>query len=601
MVIELSQKQRKGVGYMIEGIIAALTVFIFAFGQSPADNAQDWSNFQNEITANDLSYTLKQTGDINTILKRQHTGSLETAVSSMTDNQLKVSGTIENLALKDGSIGVSATNYGGLEERHTDPIRDVQSGDQCSGDLEEIEQQSGTSIKRTEDTGDHDGVVLYFADTDPQVSGGTNDEVDYDTLYVDNKTRCQFSESEGPFYVDEFFRWNTSISGEYEHYDLKDIDGGNNQFTYYNATLPFNLREQMNKPINSIRTNQNIDTFNLATSNINTYDLIILRREEAIEYINANPDEEQKVKDFMRNKPVLVLSNLSRSNVENGFIEDTGLKWMDLSYSAQPDNYQFSDSVSSRKVETYFLGSDGDLSNLEIPAGGKISSSNSESWTQEEQLVYARDGNYNIDSWNATNYSMDPVDPENIEGKPESACYDDEDGPNSNLTQGTFSFPDNNSDSDLEYSVINAKMGKTEDDCGPVRALSIDLDNDGVYTEEGEGPFFTGEKIIVESKLYKIDATKTDSAEFVFSGNNNPEIVNYRSSFEGFGGDQLARVSYLDDYTDNSMKVVSSTVYWLLGDTKEFGDDKTSSISTTVLGSINQNVYMPYKLSLRWR
>jgi len=35
----------------------------------------------------------------------------------------------------------------------------------------------------------------------------------------------------------------------------------------------------------------------------------------------------------MRNNPVLVISNLSKANVENGFIADTGLKWVDLSYS----------------------------------------------------------------------------------------------------------------------------------------------------------------------------------------------------------------------------------------------------------------------------
>lgn len=597
--MNLSHKQRKGVGYMIEGIVAAVTIFIFAFGQSPAETAQDWSTFQDQIAANDLSYTLKKTGDLNAILKRQHTGSLETAVSSMTEGELETSGTIDNLPLNDASIGFTSTNYSNLQERHTDPIRDVQSGDRCSGDLEEIEQQSGTSIKRTEDPGDHDGVVLYFADTDPQVSGGFTDEVDYDTLYVDNETRCQFSASEGPIYIDEFFKWNTSTSGEYEYYDLKNIDGGNNQFTYYNATLPLNIKRRMNQPINGIRTTQGIDTFNLATTDIETYDLIIIRREEAIDYINSNPDEEQKVKDFMRNKPVLVLANLSKPNTENGFIADTGLEWINLTYSSEPSNYQFSDSSVSRKVETYFEGSDGDTLSLDLPPGGKLSSSNSESLTQEDPLLYARDGDYIIDPWNATNNSMEQVDPDNIEGKPESACYTDE--PSSNLTEGTFSFSDNNSDSDVEYDVINAKMGKTEDDCGAVRALSIDLDDDGVYTEDGEGPLFSGERIILESKAYRVEATSNDSAEFIFSGNSNPEIINYRSSFEDFHGDQLARIGYREDYSENSLKLISSTVYWLLGDTTEFGEGDPSSVSTTVLGSINQNVYMPYKVSLRWR
>jgi|GEM_PF-488093 hypothetical protein len=598
MVIDISEQKRKGIGYMIEGIIASVTLFIFAFGQTPAEPSQDWSTFQDEIAASDLSYTLKQTGDLNFILKRQHTGSLETAVSTITEDELAVSGTVENLPLNDASIGFTSTNHAGLQERHTDPIRDVVNGDRCYGDLEEIEQQTGTSIKRTEDPGDHDGVVLYLADTDPQVSGGTNSEIDYDTLYVDNQTRCQFSASEGPFYNDEFFRWNTSVSGAYEYYDLKNIDGDSNQLTYYNATLPFQVKKQMGKPINSIETTQTINTFNLDTANLNVYDLIVIRREQAIEYINANPDREQKIVDFMRNNPVLVISNLSKANVENGFIADTGLKWVDLSYSEDPNNYQFSNSQISRKLETYFEGSNGEILDLDLPTGGKIASSNSESITQDDPILYARDGNYITDPWNGTNYSMEQVDPDTINGKPESTCYNS--GPSSALTKGTFSFPDNSSDSDIEYNVINAQMGTTGN-CGVVRSLSIDLDNDGIYTEEGEGPFFSGERIILESKSYTIDATSSNSAEFVFSGNSNPEIVNYRSSFEGFRGDRLARLAYQEDYSEDSMKLISSTAYWLLGDTTQFGNRDESSVSTTVLGSINQNVYMPYKVSLRWR
>lgn len=598
MVMNLSKKQRKGAGYMIEGIIAALTIFIFAFGQNPAEPAQDWSKFQNQIAANDLSYTLKETGDLNSVLKRQHTGSLETAASSMTEGQLEISGTIEKLPLNDASIGFTATDYNGLDETHTDPISDVQSGDRCEGDLEEIEQQSGTSIKRTEDPGEHDGVVLYMADTDPQISGGFTDEEDYDTLYVDNKTRCQFSASEGPIYIDEFFRWNTSTSGGYEYYDLKNIDGTDSEFTYYDATLPLKLRKSMNQPINGIKTSQTTDTFDLATSDIGVYDLIVIRRQEAIEYLDST-DQDQKIKEFMKDKPVLILANLSKSDVESGFIADTGLRWMDLDYSSKPGKPQFSQSPVSRKVETYFEGVSGDKSKIDLPVGGNISSSNSDSLTQDEPLLYAGEGEYITDPWNATNTSMEQVDPGDYEDKPESACYSDSDSPSSSLTAGNFSFPRDDSDLTRDYEVLNAEMGKDSVDCGPgaVRSLSIDLDRDG----EKEGPFLNGERVIVERKRYTIRIADSDSAEFVFLGKDDIELANYRSSFENFNGNQLARIGYEDPYSDDDMRMISSTVYWLLGDTTEFGQEKPSRVSTTVLGSINQNVYMPYKVSLRWR
>lgn len=598
MVINFTQRQRKGIGYMIESIIASVTIFIFAFGQSPAEPVQDWSNFQSQIAVNDLSYTLKETGDLNAILKEQNTGSLETAFYSMTEEDVEISGTIENLPLNEGSIGFTSTNFGGLEEIHQDSIEDVTSSDQCSGDLEEIDQQSGTSIKRTGDPSEHDGVVLYFADTDPQISGGFTDQTDYDTLYVDNKTRCQFSASEGPIYINEFFRWNTSASGEYEYYDLKNIDGDSNQFTYHNATLPYNLRKTMEKPINGIKTSQSFNTFQLSSTDISNYDLIVIRREEAINQINSDPDLEQKIKSFMRNKPVLVMANLSQPTVENGFIADTGLKWIDLNYGSQPDNYQFSNSPVSRKVETYFEGLDGDRLSLDLTSGGKVSSSNSGSLTQDDPLLYTRNGDYVTDPWSATDNNMNQVDPDSVDGEPESACYSN--GPSSALTEGEFSVPEYSSNNDIEYDFINSQMGNTQSDCGDIRALSIDMDRDGEYSED-ERAFFTGENIILEDKIYKVNIKDSSSAELVFYGNSNPEIINYRSSFESFQGDQLARTSYEEEFSENSLKVIGSTVYWLLGDTTEFGTDRPSLGSTTILGSLNQNVYMPYRVSLRWR
>jgi len=38
MVIDISEQKRKGIGYMIEGIIASVTLFIFAFGQTPPNH-----------------------------------------------------------------------------------------------------------------------------------------------------------------------------------------------------------------------------------------------------------------------------------------------------------------------------------------------------------------------------------------------------------------------------------------------------------------------------------------------------------------------------------------------------------------------------------
>ena len=595
-LIELPHNRRKGVGYMIEAIIATVTIFIFAFGQSPAEPVQDWNQFQNEITANDLSYTLKQTGDITPLLKRQETGSLQTAVSSMTEEEIEISGTIENLPLNDASIGVNAVP----SERHTDSIRDVQSGDRCEGDLEEINQQSGTSIKRTEDPGQHAGEVLYFADTDPDIAGGFNNIAgDYDSLWVDNGTRCQFSASEGPYYIDEFFKWNTSSTNS-EYYDFKNVSGTSNEFTYFNATLAVRIQQEMNKPINDINTDQQFDMFKLSDTDLNVYDLAVFKRNEAIDQLDANPDQAQKTRDFMEDKPVLFLANLTENDIETGFMSDTGVKWIDLGYTSSPANASFGKSAPGTDMKTYFRGVDGNISKVKMPPGGKISSSNQDTFMDQKQVLYSDEGRYQTDPWNATDYNMQQVDPDNIEGKPSSSCYTA--GPSTALTKGSFSFPREDSGGTINYDVINSEIG-TPGNCDNVRALSIDYSpENSEYDDSGEGPFLDGEEVTINGRQYEISISGHEAAEFVFSGNDSIELLNYRRSYEGIpGGSKMARMAYKEDYTKDDRKMIVATAYWLLDDSTEFGDQEASSVSTTVLGSVNQNSYMPYKLAMRWR
>ncbi len=591
--------KRKGIGYIIEAVVAVITLFVFVLGNTGSPQTQNWDSFQKDLAGNDLAYTLKNTGDIEAFLKRQETGSLRTVTDTLSSGRLKTSGTINNIPITDISVGFNAIE----SEQSTLELEDVTSTDQCAGDLEEIENQTGTPVKKTNSSisSTHNGNVLYFADTDPQISGGYNNQEDYDTMYVDNKTRCLFSSSEGPIYVDEFFKWN--ISDEEVFYDLKNISRDGDTATIYTATQAFKIHKTMQKSLNGIETSNRVDTFDLSEDNIGVYDLLVLRRKEELQNLNDIPSDARKVKDFLKEGSVLIMSNLSKNHLKDSsttnFTQDLGLKWVDLDRGSTGDP-TFTESTASRDTETYFEGLGGDINGLSLPPGGNVSSSNGETWMDENPLIQGTQ-KYKSTEWNATNYSMDPVKPSTVSNLPETACLTDENAKSSNLTRGEFTFT-KGTDSSVTYNVVNVEVGNDLEHCKnhDTRALMV----------EGEGPYLNGETVMIEGREYVVrtkpmsgSLPEGEAAEFTFAENSNIELVNYRTSFEGFEGKKMARIAYKDAYNEEERKLIAAMLYWLADDSRQFGSQDTASGSTTVYGSIaeTENTYMPYRLSLRWK
>ena len=110
-----------------------------------------------------------------------------------------------------------------------------------------------------------------------------------------------------------------------------------------------------------------------------------------------------------------------------------------------------------------------------------------------------------------------------------------------------------------------------------------------------------GRKYVVRTKPSSGSLPEGQAAEFAFTENSNIELVNYRTSFEGFKGKKLARMAYKDSYSEDERKLIASIIYWLAEDSRQFGSIETTSGATTVYGSITENTYMPYRLSLRWQ
>jgi hypothetical protein len=288
------------------------------------------------------------------------------------------------------------------------------------------------------------------------------------------------------------------------------------------------------------------------------------------------------------------------------FLTSTGLKWVDLGYEVSPSFYpvgaEFHDSSASRNLETYFRGMEGDMTEVNITPSGNVTSSTSRYFKDSTPLASTGSGVYDTDEWNATNHSMEQVDPDSVEGLPDTECVGN--GESSHLTEGKFDFHDYQSDSFLEYDVINVQMGGNCD--GYIRSVKIDKDQDGDYSDRDEGPFLNNETVYVENKTFTVsfpsqEALETgEVVEFVYRGKNNLELVSYRDSFKDFSGEKLARIGYEEEYNPDEKKLVAALIHWMSDETAEFGASGESDTSTEAIGGVKENTFIPYMVAMRW-
>lgn len=563
---------RKGIGYTIEAFVAILTLFVFAVGSIQTTASPDWNGFQAEVSAKDIGYVLHKTGKMERLLERGETGSIQTAASALTSDRLQFSGTVKGLPIGEKRIGfhVLDNKIHDFNPKTASSLGDSCYSDKSDNDLEEIDSEE--PVKRTQNK--KHGVYLYIADTDPDIPGGFNSETDYDSIWVDNSTRCQFSAAEGPFYKDEFLFWGDSSDGTPDmNYDLKNISNNGNKLTVYEAEQPVNFRNTMRENVNGISAETRFDTFNFSTNDLSVYDALIFRRKESLDLIESR---QERVMDYLEDHSVLFLMNLEQNDLDNGFMSKTGMEWRELDWTEKPSGANFSEAHASRKTENLFLGQKGDRQSVSLLPGGNISSGS--------KLVYPWHGKYNTDQWNATNMSMETVSPmELLEGVPESGCE--------NYRKGNFSFPDD------DYFAYSSELG----DCSEgIWGLSIDLDQNGVI-DSNEKTYVNGDRMEVGGRSYRVKIHSGSEAEFVYAESDKIELVNYKTEFPLQNINQFARAGYRDSYSDEDRKLLVSVLYQLSGTQNNFGPSTSSEISTTVVGSVKNKVYMPYRLDMRWR
>lgn len=572
----MERNLRKGAGYSIEAVLAALILFTFAFGAVESPEGKDWSEFQDQVSARDLTFMVKKSGDMNTYLGNSNPGGIRSQISGISSRDLDVSGTVRNLPLNEIEVGVHRMP----SKIHINNTEPVQSGDRCEGNLVSLESNSEYEIRRTDSEylENKHGTRLYFADTDSQQPGGYNGERDYDSIWVDNGTSCVFEEEDGPYGIDEIFLWGNTSDSDSLHYEFKNFDNTTGRFTVYEAPTAKKISSSMNRQLNGIETDTVLNTVNFSDNSLGTYDVLVFQENETLPRIESNIGQ---MRALASNTSMLFMMNLTQSDLENDFLEDVGFKWTPMQTpSSNEYKATFSDYETSEDIETYFLGLGGSQSQLTLKPGGNVISNQESTETSRKDVLFARNIQYNADSIDGTILGGWTA----YSGP--SSCVSDRESdfevPEENYSPETFSVKN----VDITDSCINSRRG-----------LILDNDEDG----ELEGPYLSDEILIINGRRYSPNITSNTEAVLEFAGSKKVELINHRRTLQNISGERVARLAYEEEYNKDDIKMISSTIYWLRGDNIQFGSsEQSSSVSTTVIGGIKEEVFMPYNAELRW-
>lgn len=587
----------KGAGYSLEAIVAVATVILFVLGGLSIPESQDWSSFRGEVASDDLTYALQKSGYVDHALSEGEIGSVQTAVSTVAEGNVEISGLVSNLPIAENRIAF----YIRPKNRFDQQIREVGSSptDECEGDLEEITNRSEAPVYRT--TGGelannyHDNETLYIADLDPRTVGG-NDETDYDALWVDNGSRsCQFAEEDGPYYLDEIFKW------ENESYDFESVNEGEDEMRLYRSTQPVRFRKMLERPVNSVKTFVSIDAVNYTELESGDFDVGVVRGNDAVEQIDDGNKTE--VKNFMSDSSMLVLANLTSDKFDsNDFMSQSGFRYVDEPYnnpySGSGVEGSFSENRDSQDTRTYFKGLEGVESDLSI-SPPRVIADTQPTVESSPVLLKSSTESYSFSNWNRTNTSMENISRSEVEGEPESECYPQE----SSLTNGSLEFPDGNI-----YTFISAELGTSTSFCeeNNVRGVKIDLSQDGSYVDETT--LLNDQIVEVANREYAINTFSNSSVcgdgecvGFTYLGDRHVELISHRNSFPGYGGGRMAVSGYEKVYSDEDRKVLASVIHWLRGDQVSFeGLSPPGEISTSTISGIQDDTYLPYEVNMRW-
>ncbi|NMI76878.1 hypothetical protein GLT92_00485 [Nanohaloarchaea archaeon] len=576
----MEKLNRKGIGYSIEAILSAVILFTFAFGAVTPPETQEFSKFQNELAARDLTHMIKKTGDLDVFLKNSNTGGIRSELSSVSSKNLKASGTVSNLPVGETEIAFHTMPY----EVHVNGTEPVEPGDRCEGDLASLDASSEEPILRanvSQELVNRHSSYLYFGDSDPLNPSGYNGKEDYDIVWVDNGTKCVFSPSEGPYRINDIFLWGNSSDPDSRYYEFKNINASKGQFTVYEADNAFDVKKMMNRELNGINTDTVVNTVNLSSPDIYGYDVMVFQENETVPRFNTYRN---LLRDVASNTSMLLMMNMTQSDAQNSFVRDLGFKWTPMDYNSV-NSYRatFSAYGNSDNIESYFLGLGGDQRDLSLKPGGKIISNQGSRETSRDDILYARNTLYNGEN---LDFEQNP---------PWNTGYS---GPNTCGTDDkNTSFSANSSDYSTESVDVRIfRIGTSS--CSSPYAMTLDLEQDGNFEI---GPVLEDEIFEAYGRRYSPRFTSSNDAYIEFVGSKKVELINHRKALENISGAKAARMAYESDYEEDDLKMVASTIYWLRDDNVRFeSTDQSSYTATKIVGGVENRLFLPYRLDLRW-
>lgn len=587
---------KKGQMHVIDAIAAVMILFFFAIsGFSTADD-RDWSQFENQIIADDLSHTLKETGHIDEFISKGSTGSLKQAFNGITQRDLSTSGGIRGVA-PNLDIGF----FRRPSQIHEASVTNVTSGDSCYVEVQnQIQSRSATPVLRTEASAiqnRNSPVTLYIGDY--HINEDLASQVDYDSIWVDRNNNCNFDRLSDPSEIDDIFEWGSGNYYEFRDVNV-DVDNWNGTVELAEADQMKRLQDTMEAEVNGINNRVKIDSFTF-DDRTEGLDFHIFSEKESLELIE---DESRRdtVNSMIEDKPVLFMANLNQSLVEDTVLQDNGFKWKDLGYRDQRGcgvtdqeissscgtlDADFSSSEDSQITRKMMSGLKTDFSEISLYPSGSV--------VTEDKGAISFDKTMYLQNFAYSEISRDRVNrglTENtsaVEG-PETSC--------SNITTGTLDFP--NSSGDLEtLDIANTQLGNSPSYCSQNnRALYIDRDGDGDYLDSDEGPFQDGERTQIRGLDYVArihDSAVSgcgpdDCAGFVLDENAQVNVFTFNSDRE------VGRAPYEDVYSSEDRKAISGLIYMMAGSTQIQGN-AGGEISTNIYSSTSGE---PFRVSMRW-
>ena len=600
----------KGLGYALEAIIAMLTLVIFSFGALQiADFEQDWTQYQREVAAQDMAYSLETSGHTSNFVSRGETGSIQTAMTTISDRGMEVSGLISEVPVTELTIGFYADKPDERETVNIDTATDP--GDSCEGDLGELEAFSSDPILETDGGLESTyGVTLYFGNT----NATGNARPGYDTLWVDNGTSCQFGNDEGPYYLDEIFYWgddNTPAQSDY--LDFKRIDSTSSEAEFYEATQPVEILNQGAPGPNDIKTDLKPDMVDENDLRDNSYDMTVFMGSssgpgDSLDFLDYNSGLAQ---DLIKESPMLLLMDLQSENDvnNNDFLSKTGIAWLGTGYkdgySGNPAQAAFSSESESVDVETFYNGLEGETNFQLSPPGQAISNKSDD--VSPARTIYSNQERYDYSSLQQNDTSMsssstDPVVPETYCG--DISYTNPRPNDQHDLSEGSINFPNHGN-----VNIKSVKLGQTESFCENQIERGIIFDFDNRLYLNGETVKIGGIEYIVDAN---VDITQEsncddwgDCANFIPSNADSNDFVELMITRERLqdieNTERFALGGYQSNYNQDQRKALMSTIFWLSGDERGFeGREDPEGVDSLSIGNIEGPSYMPYSLYMRW-